>query len=488
MKMIPKIIHQIWIGSLPPPTECMNSWSNKHIATGFQYRLWTESDFAADIETKCSAQIALCRELCGVADIMRLEILYKYGGIFVDADSVCIEPIDDTLLENNTAFAAFENESMRPGLIANGTMGFVPGHPLLRDMIAEIASGVLDLAIPVMRAWQVLGPSLLTRFVESGLYPDMTVYPSHLFMPAHFEPTSKKYTGHRKVYAYQYWCTSNQSYANITDQEQLAKTKDPHYFQAPPQNQWVSVLVSSYNTPCNFLQECFASLKAQCGYFGIELVWINDGSTAESSRELEEEIALLEKTARFCKIVYVRTFDNRGVARAMNMGIPLCSHDIIMKMDADDIMLPDRIEKQLAYMDKNPDCMMCGAQIRMFVQQGNDGKKRSAGTTQHPVRISASRNDDRELLKQWFMNHPTICFRKHAMLELAAEYGHIYDPDPALRVVHDYDMLIRFVLKHGDIYNLPDILLMYRLHGDQLTHDHDPNSEVMKKIRRKYFG
>jgi len=170
------------------------------------------------------------------------------------------------------------------------------------------------------------------------------------------------------------------------------------------------------------------------------------------------------------------------------MGIPLCSHEIIFKMDADDIMLPDRIEKQLAYMDKNPDCMMCGAQIRMFVQQGNDGKKRSAGTTHHPARIVASRNDDRELLKQWFMNHPTICFRKHAMLELAAEYGHIYDPDPALRVVHDYDMLIRFVLKHGDIYNLPDILLMYRLHGDQLTHDHDPNSEVMKKIRRKYFG
>ena len=484
--MIPKIIHQIWIGSLPPPTGCLNSWSSKHVTHGFIYRLWTEREFAADIDTKCSAQIALCREHCGVADIMRLEILHKYGGIFVDADSVCVESIDESLLEN-TAFAAFENESMRPGLVANGTMGFVAGHPLLRDMIAEIASGVLDRAIPVMRAWQVLGPSLLTRFVETGLYTDMTVYPSHLFMPAHFESASKKYMGHRKVYAYQYWCTSNQSYANISSEEELAKSKDPHYFQAPPHNQWVSVLVSSYNTPRNFLQECFASIRAQRGYFGIELVWINDGSTAESSRELEEEIALLEKTARFCKIVYVRTYENRGVARAMNMGISLCSHDIIMKMDADDIMLPDRMQTQLTYMQEHPECKLCGAQIRMFVQQGNDEKKQSVGTTQHPARISASRNDDRELLKQWFINHPTICFRKQAMLELASEHGHIYDPDPELRVVHDYDMLIRFVLKHGYIYNLPDILQLYRLHDDQLTYGHDPGSEIMCKIRRKYF-
>jgi glycosyltransferase involved in cell wall biosynthesis len=485
----------------------MQSWKEKHrqekhrqekkhkheSESEWTYRLWTERELTEEnIGDSCETQIDLCKEYCGVADIARLEILFKYGGIFVDADSICIEPINDTLLEN-TGFAAFENESVRPGLIANGTMGFVPGHPLLRDMLAEIASGALDADIPRMRAWQVLGPVLLTRFLETGNYPDMCVYPSHLFTPQHFEPAAKKYMGHHKVYAYQCWGTSNQNYMEI---ERMNAKRDPHYFEQPNTSLWVSVLVSSYNTPRIFLQECFASLRAQRGYFGMELVWINDGSTAESSRELEDEIALLEKTARFCKIVYVRTFENRGVAMAMNTGISICSHDLVVKMDSDDIMLPDRIETQMKYMRENPDCMLCGGQIAMF-RSNRDNNKFPVGKTNHTARINMTdllaatkeSSTHTSVNAAWFMNHPTICFRRTAMLELTGPNGnYIYDPDPELRVVHDYDMLIRFIMKYGEVHNLPEVLLMYRLHDGQLTCGHDQNSGVMQKIRKKYIA
>ena len=58
------------------------------------------------------------------------EILYKYGGIYIDADSICIEPIDN-LLNKYKAFATYENELTRKGLVANGNMGFLKEHKWL---------------------------------------------------------------------------------------------------------------------------------------------------------------------------------------------------------------------------------------------------------------------------------------------------------------------------------------------------------------------
>ena len=107
---IPKIIHQIWIGPLPPPSTHMATWKDKH--PDFEYIYWTESEIGAihgvsvgsrptsDTEVEevgarqvifdCQSKIDIMTEYNGKADIMRWEILYKYGGYFVDADSICI--------------------------------------------------------------------------------------------------------------------------------------------------------------------------------------------------------------------------------------------------------------------------------------------------------------------------------------------------------------------------------------------------------------
>jgi hypothetical protein len=68
----------------------------------------------------------LGRELNGVADMMRWEILHAAGGIVVDADSIALRPLDDHLLDCE-AFACWENEIVRPGLIAAGYFGAEPG-------------------------------------------------------------------------------------------------------------------------------------------------------------------------------------------------------------------------------------------------------------------------------------------------------------------------------------------------------------------------
>ena len=120
--MIPKIIHQIWIGPKEPPTIPMDTWKDKH--PDFEYIRWNEEEFIKrDMKFECLNRIDSMEQWCGKADIIRLELLYKYGGVFLDADSLCIEPIDDLM---DTNFLIYENEKVRKGLIANGIMGFTP--------------------------------------------------------------------------------------------------------------------------------------------------------------------------------------------------------------------------------------------------------------------------------------------------------------------------------------------------------------------------
>ena len=68
---------------------------------------------------KCQERIDEMKEINGKTDIMRWEALYEYGRVFLDVDSICIciEPIDDALM-NTKCFAGWEHEELRPGLIA----------------------------------------------------------------------------------------------------------------------------------------------------------------------------------------------------------------------------------------------------------------------------------------------------------------------------------------------------------------------------------
>jgi len=350
--MIPKIIHQIWIGDKPAPTNLMKTWKEKH--PDFEYIFWNEKELQArQFPLSCMEQINAIPEINGKADIIRWEILFHYGGYFVDADSICIEPFDD-FFSHTTGFATFENENVRAGLVATGTMGFVPNHPLCRDIIKWIRSNESAKFIKETRAWYSVGPGLLTRMLESGNYPDFSVFPSNYFLPIHF--TGPKYEGHKKVYGYQEWGTAKQSY------DTMNSVTLPSELLPPSSDKWVSVLITSYNTHPFYIKECLDSIKGQVGYFGIEVVWIDDGSTEENSRELEKALDYFKKTSRFTRVIYQKNEMNKGTAAASNIGISLCNCKLIFKMDSDDIMLPDRMKTQIDFMQKIQK-QLCVAQI-----------------------------------------------------------------------------------------------------------------------------
>ena len=444
---IPKIIHQLWIGPKPAPTKFMDTWKEKN--PDFEYIRWSEEELVKrNMVIECNNRVDEMEEINGKADIIRWEILYKYGGVFVDADSICIEPIDDVLMTKK-CFAGWEQEELRPTLIATGTMGFPPKHPLVRHAIDHIKQNCVSVAVTKKRAWITVGPMLLTNLYNTGFYKDLTIFPSYSFLPIHC--TGKEYNGYGKIYAYQEWGSTKQNY-------EIMNTIDlPSQFLKPSDERSVSILISSLNTKASYIQECLDSIKKQEGYFNIEIIWINDGSDLLHTQILKRILEKFEKTTRFIKIVYDENDGNKGVGYSLNKGILMCSNEIIIKMDSDDIMYPHRINTQYNYMMQNPSTKICGAQVKMF-----DDNKNHRGVSNHP---SITWEEYKSIKSHWFINHPTVCYRKSAVLE-AGNYD-----EKLKQMCEDFELELRMLKTHGYIYNFSEPLLHYRLHDKQVTHN-----------------
>jgi mannosyltransferase OCH1-like enzyme len=200
--MIPKIIHQIWLGDQSKrPNSLIQTWKEKN--PSWQHKLWTDDNIP---ELICKKQFDDCPSLPGKADILRYQLLYNEGGFFIDADSECVNPLDD-FLTNNHCFCCWENEQVRRGLMANGYLACEPNCNLM-EVLNQHISQLPHMNYPSLATWEITGPLLLTNIVYRLKYP-MTVYPSWYFIPRHY--SGVEYSGSGKIYAKQYWGTTPNS-------------------------------------------------------------------------------------------------------------------------------------------------------------------------------------------------------------------------------------------------------------------------------------
>ena len=129
-------------------------------------------------------------------------------------------------------------------------------------------------------------------------------------------------------------------------------------------------------------------------------------------------------------------------------------------MDSDDIMIQERIQKQLEYIDKNTDCVIVGSQMIMF--QDKDGKKLNVGQTHHK---NMSIQTFITTPSEWFINHPSVMFKRDKILEVGG-YNCEHKGLP-----EDFHLWIRLLKKGYTIHNMDEILLYYRLHDKQASHE-----------------
>lgn len=204
MAEIPRIIHQIWLGPLRRPQKLLDSVRVTH--PGWDYRLWTEENLPALRKRDAFDRSPTWHQK---SDVLRYELLWRFGGVYVDADSLALRPID-ALVAGHELFAGYERGTA--GLVATGVIGCTPRHPVLDRLIRELD---VDRAGP---AWDIVGPGFFTRTLENA-EEDVTLYPGHYFYPIHHDSRLRLYLGLFRLdprlsasYFVHYWGTTTAMY------------------------------------------------------------------------------------------------------------------------------------------------------------------------------------------------------------------------------------------------------------------------------------
>lgn len=220
----------------------------------------------------------------------------------------------------------------------------------------------------------------------------------------------------------------------------------------------ISVILPVYNGE-KYLREAIESVLSQT-YTNFELLLINDGSTDGS-----KDIILSYNDTR---IRYIENERNLKLIATLNKGIDLAAGDYIARMDADDVCMPKRFEKQVQFLATHSDIDMCGTwAIRI------DGEGKTTGRIKNI--------DTAELLKcaTYFtcpFVHPSVMIRASVLK------NNLYDP--VFSDVEDTELWHRLSLLGYKMANIPHYLLKYRWHGENIS---SRREEYVVATKKKIF-
>lgn len=205
---IPKTIHTVWIGDESKrPDAYIQSWRDMN--PGWELKVWGNGEYESTewINKDCMKRFWDVGAYHGVADLMRYEILFREGGLCVDADSECIRPLEDDLFDKKIVLS-YENAETRKTLLSLGCMASAPGLQFFLDIIEDIKESPDD-EILVDHAWHSVGPRRLTDNYEKLKPENSKILPDYMFTPNHFDAPA--YTGDGPVYAKQHWMTTRKN-------------------------------------------------------------------------------------------------------------------------------------------------------------------------------------------------------------------------------------------------------------------------------------
>ncbi|MBI1245689.1 MAG: glycosyltransferase [Alphaproteobacteria bacterium] len=206
----------------------------------------------------------------------------------------------------------------------------------------------------------------------------------------------------------------------------------------------LSVLMTVYNGG-RYLRPAIDSVLAQ-DFSDFEFIIVDDGSTDGSV-----DVVRAVGDPRIRLHVNDR---NRGQTPSLNIGLRLCRGAFIARLDADDLCLPGRFRRQVAFLDAHPDIGILGGSVTVIDGEGRPGERSPLPTDDAALRwLSMTRNP---------FHHPAVTLR-HDLIERT---GHYFDEQYGAN--QDYDLWDR-LLPHTQIANLAEDVVAYRVHGNNIS-------------------
>lgn len=200
----------------------------------------------------------------------------------------------------------------------------------------------------------------------------------------------------------------------------------------------VSVVMLVYNGE-KYIKEAIESILNQT-FRDFELLIINDGSTDNSIGIINE--------FKDSRIRILHNEGNKGLVYSRNMSVSVAKGEFIAVMDCDDISQKKRLEKQLNFLEENPEFAVVGSLVQSINKEGKPiGEAWSLYAS--PEKIKAI------MLFRNFIANPASMIRKEILRQNS--YENLYPP------AEDYALWVR-IIENYKVWNIPEILLYYRVH------------------------
>ncbi len=209
----------------------------------------------------------------------------------------------------------------------------------------------------------------------------------------------------------------------------------------------ISVLMSVFNEKEDYLKKSLDSILCQ-SFENFEFLIIDDGGTEKRCREILDEY--VQKDTR---IQLFRNETNLGLAKSLNLGLKKAEGKYIARIDSDDMADIHRLEKQLEFMENNPDYALCGSWSHIIDENSNITGKKKFFTDYTKIK--------KNLLLFNFFTHSSLFFRRDLIAELEGY-------NEKLKKAQDYDLLLKISARHPVVI-IPEFLCSNRIWPGSIT-------------------
>jgi glycosyltransferase involved in cell wall biosynthesis len=214
----------------------------------------------------------------------------------------------------------------------------------------------------------------------------------------------------------------------------------------------------------SYLRDAMGSIFQQT-FPDFELLAVNDGSTDATPSIL--------RSCTDSRLTVLENENNLGLIASLNRGLEMARGEYVARMDADDVALPKRLQRQVAFIRTSPRTGLCGTWFRTF-----------GGACSTVVRPPTGAEDmAAKLFHESPLAHPTVMFRRALFADHGLRYSHEYPH------AEDFELWTR-VAQVTELANLPEVLLRYRRHDEQVSNlkkarqDESVRKILLRQLRR----